>query len=169
MGKARDLARISPDSSGRILLPSGVAGVLPDANAPSGSVIQVVSATFSTQTDFTTTAYVDTGLTATITPISSSSKILVIVFQAGLWKATNPVYGELRLLRGATSIARFEGEFGQASTMSIGFGSAGTVIHDSPNTTSPVVYKTQCYSSGSTIQLQRNSATSTIALLEIAA
>ena len=138
------------------------------ANFGAGAVLQVVNATLSTQTDFTTTAYVDTGLTATITPSSTSSKILVIVFQAGLWKATNPVYGELRLLRGATVISRFEGEFGQASTLSVGFGSAGTAIQDSPNTTSPVVYKTQCYSSGSTIQLQRNSATSTIALLEIA-
>jgi hypothetical protein len=138
------------------------------ANFGAGAVLQVVNATYSVQTDFTTTSYVDTGLTATITPSSASSKILVIVFQASLWKQTNAVYAELQLLRASTALFRFEGEFGQNGSNSFGAGSAGTVYLDSPATTSSVSYKTQCYSSGATIQLQRNSGVSTICLMEIA-
>lgn len=50
MSNARNLARLLPDSSGKIALPSQVAGVLPDANAPSGSVIQVVTYPWTTGT-----------------------------------------------------------------------------------------------------------------------
>jgi hypothetical protein len=49
--------------------------------APAGAVIQVVNAISTTQVSTTSTSYVDTGLTASITPTSASSKILVIVNQ----------------------------------------------------------------------------------------
>jgi len=151
-----------PDNTGTLLTSATTTGF------PAGSVLQVVNAAYSVQTDFTTTSYVDTGLTATITPSSVNSKILVIVFQTGLWKQTNAVYAELRLLRSGTSIIRFEGEFGQNGSNTFGAGAAGTAHLDSPATTSATIYKTQCYSSGATIQLQRNSSTSTICLMEIA-
>ncbi len=49
-------------------------------------VLQVVSATTATAVTNNTNVQADTGLTATITPQSTSSKILVMVSQAGCEK-----------------------------------------------------------------------------------
>jgi hypothetical protein len=51
---------------------------LPDANAPSGSVLQVVQATNNVRTATTSSALVNTYLTASITPTSASNKIVVL-------------------------------------------------------------------------------------------
>ena len=58
---------------------SSLSGVIPDANAPSGSVIQVVSSNLTSTVSTSSSSFVTTGLSASITPLSSSSKILVIV------------------------------------------------------------------------------------------
>jgi hypothetical protein len=143
---------------------SKLTGQVPDANAPSGSVIQVVSATYGVQTEFSTASYVDTGLTATITPSSASSSILVLVSQSSIWRISGSGYAELRLVRDATALARFAGEFTVVN------GAAAPVAFlDSPNTTSATTYKTQIFVSAPSFQLQRNSGISSITLLEIAA
>jgi hypothetical protein len=54
-------------------------GSLPDANAPSGSVIQVVQQTITGTVSSSSTSYVATGLIASITPTSASNRILVIL------------------------------------------------------------------------------------------
>lgn len=79
MSNARNLARLLPDSSGKIQLPSQVAGVLPKANAVSGSVLQVVFAQKKDTQSISATAGITpiTGLSADITPISSNSRIVV--------------------------------------------------------------------------------------------
>ena len=41
---------------------------------PSGSVLQVVSSQYSTETSSTSTTIIDTGLAASITPLATSSK-----------------------------------------------------------------------------------------------
>lgn len=67
---------------GQMILASGQS--IPRAALPVGSVLQVVQSTFTTQTTYTAQPtsnpanFVDTGLSATITPTSASSKILVI-------------------------------------------------------------------------------------------
>jgi hypothetical protein len=61
------------------LAASKLTGVIPDANAPSGSVIQVVQGVLTTTTSTTSTTFITSGLTASITPTSTSSKILVCV------------------------------------------------------------------------------------------
>ena len=50
---------------------------IPKSTLPTGSVLQVVSTTYTTSTTISATSDTDLGLTATITPSSSSSKILV--------------------------------------------------------------------------------------------
>lgn len=55
-------------------------GTLPGARLPTGSVLQVVQGTFQSITTTTSNTAVATGLTATITPTSATSKILVTVF-----------------------------------------------------------------------------------------
>jgi hypothetical protein len=83
MGIARNIARLVPNGSG--LLPnanieavaaSKLTGQVADANAPSGSVIQVVSTNYTTRTVISqTTSVIDiTGMSVTITPSSASNK-----------------------------------------------------------------------------------------------
>tara|TARA_R100000234_G_C4933270_1_gene149472 strand:- start:11 stop:268 length:258 start_codon:yes stop_codon:yes gene_type:complete len=59
---------------------------LPSAVAV-GKILQVVSNTVTTNNTTSGTSYTDTGLSATITPTSSSSKILVLPF--------NPLGGDI--------------------------------------------------------------------------
>jgi hypothetical protein len=137
-----------------------------------GKVLQVVNATYSTQTSSSTDTYADTGLTASITPSSVSSNVLVIVNQAGCMKETNNTYLRLRLLRGATGIADFEqygGFTGSVDTSS--FGACSVTILDSPSTTSATTYKTQMMSNNNNaaVYVQTNSSVSSITLVEIAA
>lgn len=141
-----------------------------------GNVLQVVNATYSTTVTNNTSTLADTGLTATITPSSASSKILVLVNQAGCYKSTNNTYMGLQLFRGATLLTRFEVAGGYTnSTASNNFGSCSTCYLDSPSSTSSLTYKTQFFSQTNNVLVQvqqsdgANSATSTITLMEIAA
>ena len=137
-----------------------------------GKVLQVVNATYSTAvTVNNSTTYVDTGLTATITPLFSTSKILVLVNQS-VGKDTANIGTEVQILRGATNIgqvARYAGFNG--TTASIYGYSCSMTFLDSPATTSATIYKTQVAStaaSGGNSQAQPNGASSSITLMEIA-
>ena len=135
-------------------------------------VLQVVNETYAIQTSSSTSAYADTGLGATITPSSTSSKVLVIVNQAGCLKEQNNTYLNLKLLRGATDICLFEqyGGFTNSGATS-SFGSCSTSYLDSPATTSATTYKTQFASNNNNaaVIIQTNSSRSTITLMEISA
>ena len=136
-----------------------------------GNILQVVNSTYSTQATSSSSTYADTGLTATITPSSTSSKILVIVQQSGLAKVTNSTGVNLKLLRNSTDLITFENSVGQQySTAWNIVGGSGTTYLDSPSTTSAVTYKTQFASNNNsaTVYVQINSASSTITLMEIA-
>ena len=54
----------------------GTGGTIDRLNR-AGNILQVVNGTYSTQTTSSSSTPADTGLTATITPTSASSKILV--------------------------------------------------------------------------------------------
>jgi len=141
--------------------------------ATSGSVLQVVNATYSTQTSTSSTSYVDSGLTASITPKSSSSKILVTAYQTGIGKAGGGGGGyrlALQLVRGSTSISQFELGAGYDGTATqIIIGGSGVSYLDSPATTSSTTYKTQIKGfDGGTVYAQYDNCMSTITLMEIA-
>jgi len=140
--------------------------------AGGGKVLQVVNATYSTAVTSSSSTYSDTGLTASITPSSATSKILVIVHQTGVQKASGDTYVFLRLVRGSTSLAEFEKAAGyNASTNAITVGGSGITFLDSPATTSSTTYKTQ-FASGANIasaRVQNDNSTSTITLMEIGA
>jgi len=149
-------------------------GVPSAAKLPAGSVLQVVQSSFSTQTDTTSNSYIDTGLTASITPTSSSSKILVLVSQTGLVKfggSGNGPYMGLRLLRSGIEIIIFERQIlYNASTQEVNAASS-TVYLDSPATTSSTTYKTQFRNAAlsGTVRICADTTTATITLMEIAA
>jgi hypothetical protein len=177
---------IQPDNSGSLVLQTnnGTAALtidtsqnitttnkLASASMPTGSVLQVVNATYSTQTSTTTNTYIDTGLTATITPKFSTSKILVIVDVSDVGKDTNNTYVSLRLLRGATSILTFTNQAGwTSSTASNDVGSCSANYLDSPATTSATTYKVQfnSVSNNANVYVMISNSTSTITLMEIA-
>ncbi len=75
-----------------------------DGGMPAGAVLQVVQGSTST-TATATSSFIDTGLTASITPSFTSSKILVTVQQQGCTAvATNTGSINMKLQRGSSDI-----------------------------------------------------------------
>jgi hypothetical protein len=141
------------------------------APAGGGKVLQVIQAETSTQQVVSTTTFVDSQLSATITPTSATSKVLVLTTQ--FFSKENNVGGGWRLLRGATTIKTFapqdELHFTN-STLTVRAISHGANYLDSPATTSATTYKTQINSSGSSFIAQHGgNVVSTMTLLEIGA
>ena len=60
-----------PAATGTILTTASSGQIIPKAALPTGSVLQVVYASYTTQVSSTSTSYVDTGLSASITPTIS--------------------------------------------------------------------------------------------------
>ena len=139
--------------------------------AGGGKVLQVVSARTNTTLTSTSDVYADTGLTATITPSSASSTILVLVEMAGLQKAVGNTYVGLKLFRGATELAIIDDAVGSNnSSNQQSVGGVGINYLDTPATTAATTYKTQ-FNSGANISIVRvnNGGTSSITLMEIGA
>ena len=145
-------------------------GTIAASVLPAGSVLQVVNGTYSTQSSTASTSLVDTGLTATITPRSASSKILVFVSQTGLYKQTTNSSITLSLLRGASVIAPIELEITVTGNTASSSAASSTTYLDSPATTSATTYKTQILSRGAagTVYWNLTNCMSTITLMEIA-
>jgi hypothetical protein len=143
-----------------------------------GTVLQVVSATNSTNTEIKTTVPTDTGLTATITPKFATSKILVLVSQPlGNFQNTNATRTfYTRLLRGATVVSSKEfdiyGGVAVNGYFVVGFDGSYAYL-DSPATASATTYKTQGSISSTAndtgMSVNRGGTQSSIVLLEIAA
>lgn len=153
----------------------GTGGTLDRLNR-AGNVLQVVQGTLGTQASTSSSTFADTGLTATITPTSASSKILVSVHHAGCYKTTGNTALQIKLLRNGSDIFWLERLGGDTqSTGTSGFGTVSTMYLDSPATTSALTYKTQYASSQNTALVAINTLTasiaptSTITLMEIAA
>ena len=153
---------------------------LTDSQMPAGSVLQVVQATTATAVSQTATAFADTGLTAAITPSSTSNKIFIIVNQAvRLQRSTYFASGSLKLLRGSTFLhPSAEGTAKHYPSMETPQGTGAVNFYnymnlnylDSPSSTSELTYKTQQASNSSSdlIATQVGSSASSIILMEIA-
>lgn len=177
-------ARLGIGSTGQVLTVSGGVPVWATP-AGGGKVLQVVQASYSTATTIATTTYTDTGLTASITPSSASSKILILVNQQcyNERSAANNGGVGIKIVRGATDIftpAPNKDEINLVSVDAVGGVNTSvfaTVLAfsylDSPNTTSSTTYKTQgalrLTTNSCSSTWQSNSAISTITLLEIGA
>lgn len=135
-------------------------------------VLQVVYGSTASQTTSSSSTLVDTSLSATITPQSSSSKILVMVSQNGMQKTTNNTSITLRIFRGSTDIGLIGLQIGDTNDTS-NFSPSGSSISvlDSPATTSATTYKTQFASKANNaiVVLQHNNALSTMILMEVSA
>lgn len=140
-----------------------------------GKILQVVQVTDSTEASSTSATLADTGLTASITPSSTSNKVLVLVTHGGCAKygGTNNLTAlKIALLRGATQIALVDDRVAyNASTQYNWVGSTGLNYLDSPATTSSVTYKTQFARQGGdgTVRINDNNSVTSITLLEVEA
>ena len=159
------------------LILSGDTGV-PASGMPTGSVIQTVQTTISgtTTTLSTNQTWTDvTGFTASITPISSSSKILVMISaQWELYKSGAEVTGAFKILRGSTDIF-IESANSQGFEAAVNGGRTymdgrwNGIYLDSPATTSSTTYKLQfrLQNSGTFTVNSQGTQTGTVLLQEI--
>ena len=165
-------ARLGIGSSAQVLT---VSGGIPAwaAVAAGGKVLQVVTATTNTAVSTTSTSAVDSGLSASITPSSASSKVLVIISQ-WLEKSSGNVGNAaiLSFFRGATEISTGgAGAYFYSNSDSRMRSAVPLLVLDSPATTSATTYKTKLASnvSGQAAIAQVDSYTSSIVLIEIGA
>jgi hypothetical protein len=147
---------------------------LPYAALPTGSLLQVVQGTYSSIVTANTDTYVDTGLTATITPRFATSKILIFVNHNGTRKYTVNTSTGHRIMRNGSVLKNMDSINGYTgSTQQIGTGTVFQQFLDSPATTSATTYSTQINSQQNTawgrINDYNNDGTSSyITLMEIA-
>ena len=130
---------------------------------------QIVTGTTVTQVDVNSTSFSDTGLTASITPKTTSSKILILVSQSVDHNSRS--IGQLKILRGASDLWDHIGIGDADNQRSYHF-----IAHlDSPSSTSSLTYKTQMarHDQSGTLNIQRadggETSKSTIILIEVAA
>ena len=164
-------------------------GTIPPTKLPTNSVLQVISTTKTDTQTITGSSFVDiTGLSATITPSSTSSKILISI---NVSFSGDAAYIAFQILRGSTEILK-------STETGAGLECAGgqTIVNaanqqysiykesmsglDSPNTTSATTYKVQISpmrTASTTANVNRSNilgddnqynSVSTITLMEIA-
>jgi len=164
---ADDLATTLDLSGNTITLPSGTGG----------KVLQVVSTANNTGASTSSTSWQSTGVTATITPSSTSSKILAIAcVQAAFADGGNGTTGKITLFRGTTSDTNLG--HSAAGLQMIGnwyintayYMSMGFNYLDSPSTASAQTYTIgyRSESSSSTMYVQPSAAYTILTLMEIA-
>ena len=161
-GKTLDL-----NSQGTLVLPT-----VPHAKMPSGSVLQVQYMYTGAVVTATSQTYIDLGVNVSITPTSTSSKIMAFANVGGCVKtAASGAYMALQIVRDSTPIHIFEGQGGyNAANQTASFGTCAGIKLDSPNTTSAVNYKIQMKNLGGAGSVVNNNAgaLSSITLMEIA-
>jgi hypothetical protein len=172
---------------GGMILASGQS--IPKAALPTGSVLQVVQTVKTDKFTTTSSSAVDiTGLSVTITPTSTSSKILIVT-NINYGGDAN-LYGAFFVLRNSTNVVVGTYPSGNQTAATFGVGPpsdnykimcASNTYLDSPNTTSSITYKVQASSEFGSIQLSINApfqtdnaafiigGTSSITVMEIAA
>ena len=137
---------------------------------PTGSVIQVVNMSNSTNNTSSSLSWAESTITLNITPQFSTSKILVQIHIVGTNKSNNTYLG-LRLLRVNPNavLSQFENQFMyNAGTGQESGGGTGITYLDSPNSTNALTYKVQFRSGENTSNAQFNiGGTSSMTLQEI--
>jgi hypothetical protein len=168
-----------PTNTGTIITTGSSGQSIPKAALPTGSVLQVVNTIYTTQASTSiANTFFDSGLSLSITPLFSTSKILVFVNQATTAGSGGDQENQtvITLLRGSTNL--FSGinanndDFFRIYTSSgnstISAYVAFTYL-DSPATTSSTTYKTQYSAHYSTAAVQKGGTPSFMTLMEIAA
>jgi len=143
------------------------AGSASAVQASSGRVLQVIQANLSSTFSTTSSSYQDTGLSASITPSSASSKVLAFLCAHG-GQSNSGRSAFYNLVRTSTIIR--EGDNLQTNTTGSNM-PLSLIELDSPSTTSSVTYKSQIKTDGVGTMTMTASGNqkSSIILMEIAA
>jgi len=133
-------------------LAQGVTGTLPNANFSGGKIGQIIFGNTAVKVVGSGGGFVDTGLTASITPTATSSKILVLINQQFLKGNSTGGYVYMKLQRqiggGGYSDQKYITSLGNylsgdaSGTAYIGANTFSGMLLDTTNTTSQVDYKT---------------------------
>jgi len=169
-------------SGSTITVPTGKQLIVTDTGGVRvpGTVLQTVFAEYATEVSFAAGGYIDSGLTASITPKSTSSKILIKVIMsyrcqgnaghdAGLgWRIVRG--GSTNIWTSTTSYRVYTYESGSDAAQIRGDSSFNYL--DSPSSTSALTYKIQGvgYNTGSNsiLKAQDSDNQSSMVLMEIA-
>ena len=160
------------DGTGTIALQNQLSGMT-GVSMPTGSVLQVVTATSTTETSTTSTSWVAlSDLTLSITPSSTSSKIW-IVFSVPQYVVNSGSHMTCNVFRGSvsgTTLGNTNWGFGSVHSGSAAIlGNVSGNYLDSPNTASSQTYTVaHKIVSGGTGYSTVNSGRGTITLMEIA-
>ena len=147
-------------------------GTLSRARLPSGTVLQMVSAIITSPVSTTSSSFVTTGLTASITPTSTSSRIAVFAYGELDTQASN-VQASVTLFRNSTNL-EIDGIVCAFSPTARIMAPGSFVWVDSPSTTSSTTYTVHYASTNAAGTVFFNqgtgigSSTATIILMEIA-
>jgi hypothetical protein len=137
------------------------------------AILQVVSATTFTQVESASLSYVTTGVTATITPSSTSSKIAIFV-ATNARNANATSEGAFTIFRGTVAGTNLGGGLYGVGSLYNTSGQQQAVISshiiDSPNTTSAQTYTLGMKNtvSGGSVRAQSESSLGSIILMEVA-
>jgi len=120
---------------------------------PSGHIIQTVRMTpTNTANSTTSTSYVDTNLSLSITPKFSNSLIIITV--SASWLITGSSFFYYRLYRNGSDISLDHQINGDYGSNGMAF-SASTTYTDSPNSTSSQTYLIKLKTTGGTAYIYR--------------
>ena len=139
------------------------------AEAGGGKVLQVVQGISTTAVYTTSSTYVTTGLSASITPSATSSKILVLSnFASQIATSSGTI--RLTLKRGSTDIDTSGDGFAKLRvTASNLFGNTPMNVLDSPATTSSTTYEAFFKSSSGNAEVMAGNSSGIMILIEIGA
>ena len=144
-------------------------GTLPTARLPANSVLQVVSVNNTLNLTATTSgSFVSLGQTASITPLRTSSKILIMACFSGTQDGGSNDQAYFTVFRDASvdlKTASYNAMYDHPGG-NVGF-SFNIICFDSPSTTSPTTYTVYAKVDGGS-QFRPRANTDTIVLMEIA-
>lgn len=147
---------------------SQLTGTIASARMPTGSIVQVVSATKTGAVASSSTSFVTTGLTASITPTSSANKILITISGGDFDTNGSGIQVAGTIYRGATNISigtlGFTNAYGGSSRIIV---PVSMQYLDSPATTLSTTYTLYFNVSSSTAYYNNQGGVGVITLMEI--
>lgn len=152
IGNGTDYTPATITAGTGISVTNGAGTISIAASGSFGKVLQVVQGTLSTRVSTTSATFSDTGLTVSITPSATSSRVAIFMFVGGTGGSSSAAEMAINLVRNSTALAQGTAT-GSSTVTTAGIGSFGDFnaswgghsisYVDSPATTSATTYKIQ--------------------------